>query len=45
MFDTRFFYQQCAGDRRDRREWRPMPQRVTRLNADRPSPRQQIGRR
>lgn len=42
MFDTRIYYQQCAGDRRDRR---PMPQRITRLNSDRPSPRQQIGRR
>jgi hypothetical protein len=42
MFDTRLFYQQCAGDRRDRR---PMPQRITRLSADRPSPRHQTGRR
>lgn len=42
MFDTRLFYLQCAGDRRPQR---PMPQRVTRLNTDRPSIRRQGGRR
>jgi hypothetical protein len=42
MFDTRLFYHQCAGDRRDRR---PMPQRITRLGEHRPSPRHQTGRR
>jgi len=42
MFDTRLFYLQVLGDRRSRR---PMPQRITRLGSDRPSQRQQAGRR
>ena len=42
MFDTRLFYQQVLGDRRSQR---PMPQRITRLNGDRPMQRQQAERR
>jgi len=42
MFDTRLFYQQILGDRRSQRH---MPQRITRLGADRPARRQQTERR
>ena len=42
MFDTRLFYQQVLGDRRTSRA---MPQRITRLGGERPSQRQQAGRR
>ena len=42
MFDTRLFYQQVLGDRRTQRS---MPQRITRIGADRPSQRQQAERR
>jgi hypothetical protein len=42
MFDTRLFYQQVLGDRRNQR---PMPQRITRLGTDRPAQRQQAERR
>jgi hypothetical protein len=42
MFDTRLFYQQILGDRRSQR---PMPQRITRLDGDRPSQRRQAERR
>ncbi len=42
MFDTRLFYQQIVGDRRSQRQ---MPQRITRLGADRPSQRRQTERR
>jgi len=42
MFDTRLFYQQVLGDRRSQRS---MPQRITRLDGDRPSQRRQAERR
>lgn len=42
MFDTRLFYQQVLGDRRSPR-W--MPQRITRLDGNRPTPRRQAERR